>query len=684
LGVQPEIGRGFSADEDQPGRDGVTVLTHRLWQRRFNGDKTIIGRTVRLDGQNVTVIGVMPEDFQNPILWGKLDLLHPFAFGPEQRESRGDNWRQAFGRLKPGTSVAQANAEMKALAGRFAREHPKTEAGYGLRAIPLRDSMSEQDGPIMWLSLGLASFVLLIACANLANLLLARTAGRSHEFAIRVALGASRLRLLRQLLTESLLVSLIGGAFGLLLAVWAKNFIGRRLAMAGEIGLPLPLDGRVLGFTLLCCVAAAVVFGATPAWLAARKEVTGQLKESSRGSFGGGWLHRWRHGLIIGEVAIAFILLTGAGLFVRGLQRFAQSDPGWRVDGLMTAQLDLTSAKYKRLNQRRMFFQELGERLSAIPGVQSVAFSSRPPVLGSRMNRDIVFEDRAPAPAGQKFFAGFEPVSTSYFETVGIRLKEGRLFTAADSENQPAVAIINETMARRCWPNESPIGKRIADGDSSEPAWEKVVGVVTDVRSPGELDGSEPRPQTYRPLTQDPPTFAHVELRVSGATESVAAELRRAVAGIDPDQSTYKIVTAREFIRREMTGVSVLGGLLAAFAGLGLSLAAIGIYGVISYSVAQRTGEIGLRMALGAQRRDVLWLVLRQGLGHSLLGALLGLAGAFGIARILAAIIPFPLPTDALTSSGAAFILVTVAVLACFIPARRAAKVEPTEALRYE
>jgi len=684
LGIQPELGRGFTEEEDWAGHSDVVVLSHQFWEGRFQGDRKTVGRTLRLDGQNVTVVGVMPEKFYYPLLWAKVDLLRPFGFAPGQRQSRGDQWRFAFGRLKPGVSIAQADAEMKALAGRFAKEYPKTEAGYGLRALSLRDSTSEQEGSIMWLSLGLASFVLLIACANLANLLLARLAGRSRELAVRITLGAGRTRLLRQLLTESLLMSLLGGVFGLLLAVWAKDFIGHRLTVGGESGLAIPLDFRVLGFALLCCVIAAVLFGTAPAWFASRNDVNRHLKESSRGNTGGVRQQRWQHALIVGEVALALVLLTGAGSFIRGLQQFVQRDPGWRVDGLLTGGMDLTSAKYRTPEQRRVFFQELEERLSVIPGVQRVAFSSRPPVLGSRMLRDIAFDGRPPASQGQHFFAGFEPVSTGYFETVGIRLKEGRLFTKSDMANQPDVVIINEAMARRCWPNESPLGKRIGDADSAKPAWQEIVGVVTDVRFPGELNGDEPQPQTYRPLAQDPPTFASVELRVAGATETVIPVLRRAIAGIDPDQPIHDVSTARQMIRNGLHGVSLLGGLLAAFAALGLTLGAIGIYGVISYTVAQRTGEIGLRMALGAQRGDVLWLMLRQGLGHSLRGALLGLAGGFGVARLLGAIIPFPLATDVATLAGIAFLLIGVAVLACWLPARRAVKIDPMVALRYE
>jgi predicted permease len=679
LGIQPELGRGFTAEEDEPGRDDVIVLSHRFWEQRFHGDRNIIGSTVRLDGRNVTIVGVMPERFHN-LLWHRVDLVHPFAFGSEQRQKRGDNWRFAFGRLKPGATIAQADAELKTMAGRFARDYPRSEQGYGLRALSLRESLSENDGPIMWFSLGLAGFVLLLACANLANLLLARLAARSRELAVRAALGAGRARLLRQLLAESFLLALIGGAIGVAWAAWAKDFIGSRLTVVGETGLPVPLDLRVLGFALASCVLASLLAGTAPAWFAVRKDVNRQLTER-RGNLGG-TPPRWRHLLIVGEVALALVLLTGAGLFMHSITQLAQRDPGWRVDGLMSTELFLTSSKYKSPEACRLFFDELGSRLSALPGVQSVAFSSRPPMLTSRFHRSIAFEGRPPASPGQHFFAGFEPVSLGYFATIGIQLKEGRFFTGADSSGQPSVAIINETMARSCWPNESPLGKRIGDADSENPGWAEIVGVVSDVRLTER--GGQAQPQVYRPLAQEPPIYAAAEWRYTGAPEAIAAAVRRTVAAIDPDQSTYKIQTAREFIRGELRALSLLGGVLAAFAGLGLGLAAIGIYGVVSYTVERRTSEIGVRMALGARRGNVLWLVLREGLALSLVGALLGSAGAWGVARLLAGILPFPVAANALGLGAVALFLVSVALLACFIPARRASRIDPMTALRYE
>ena len=684
LGVQPELGRAFAQDEDQPGREGVIVLSHELWQRRFNSDRQIIGRRLRLDGENVTIVGVMPERMENTMLWGRVDLLRPFAFAPDQRQSRGDNWRFAIGRLKPGITVAQANAELSSLAGRFAKEYPKTEEGYGLRGLKLSDSISEESGLLMWLSLGLAGFVLLIACANLANLLLARLSSRTRELAVRAALGAGRGRLQRQLLTESFLISLIGGVLGLLIAAGAKHVLSAQLQVGGEQGLAIPLDVRVLGFTALSCVIAAALFGSMPAWLATRKDLNRDLNDGSRGHGFGGRHVRWRHALVIGEVALALVLLAGAGAFVRGLQQSTWRDPGWRVDGLLTAQLDLTSAKYKSADQRRAFYQEFQARLEALPGVQSVAISSRPPVLGPRFRRNIAIEGELERPPGHQYFVGLEPVTPSYFETVGLQLKAGRIFTDNDNASHARVAIINETMARQCWPNESPLGKRIRDTESTELLWEEVVGVVSDKGFPAELAGNRPQAETYRPLAQETPSFAHAELRVAGPMQSVAAALRRTVTELDPDQSTYRVISARELIRRETSSATLLGGVLAGFAALGLALAAVGIYGVVSYTVAQRTGEIGLRLALGAGRRDMLWLVLRQGLVHSLSGALIGLVGAYGIVRLLNAALPFAAGTDFLTLGGVAFLLISVAALACFIPARRASRLAPMQALRCE
>ncbi len=678
LGVAAALGRTFTAEEDQSGRNNVVVLSHSFWMRRFAGDTNIIGRKLRLDGESVTVIGVMPASFEHPLLWGILDACRPAAFTPEQRQNRGNNWLNALARLNPGVPLVKAQAEMSAIAGRLAKAYPDNNAQDNVRLVPLRKSeLGDTDRHLTWLTMGLAGFVLLIACANLANLQLVRTASRARELAVRSALGAGRARLMRQLLTESLVVSLLGGALGLLLAFGGDAFIGRRMLIANEPGLNLAPDAAVLIFALLCSVLTGIVFGTVPAWIASRSDVNNALKESSRGTTSSRSQHRLRHTLIIGEVALALVLLTGAGLFVRGLQRFAHRDPGWRVDGLLTGWLSLPGTKYERPDQQLAFFQRLEERLAALPGVERAAISSSLPIWAFGSSHTIVVEGRPPPPPGQEPLVYSESVSRDYFETIGIQLRQGRVFASTDTTNRNDVVVINEAMARHFWLNENPLGKRIRSR-------QEIVGVVSDVRFPANLSAPDTRLQVYYPFAQEPRQFAAIELRTTGKAESVAGAVRRAVAEIDPDQPVNELDAARKIVDRNLANFGLVGTLLGAFAVLGLVLAAVGTYSVISSFVAQRTGEIGIRMALGARKRDVLSLVLGRGLRLILAGALLGFGGALATARLLAAAIPELPSRDPMAIAAITILLMAVALLACWLPARRAAKVAPMEALRCE
>ncbi len=683
LGVQPALGRVFTPEEHETGADRVVVLSNRYWMSRFGGDPLVLGRTLRMDGQDVKVIGVMPAGFDHPLLWSTIEVWRPLAFNAEGRRSRGSNYLRAFARLKPGVSLAQADQAMKTLAANITKETSQNQ-NESLRLEPLQRSMSDDIGrKVMWFTFGLAVFVLLIACANLANLQLARTAARSREFSVRAALGAGRIRLLRQSLIESLVISLIGGALSLLLALWGVGFISRRL-FSELPGAKVTLDFSVFGFALLCSVLTGLVFGVVPAWLASRADVNQALRENVRGSSAGRSHQRLRSALIVGEVAFAMILLTGAGLFLRGLQRFANLDPGWRVDGLVTAQISLQGANYSTDAQRSAFSHRLEERLAALPGVQQVALSNSQPIWGFNSSGSFVV-DGQPEPAPGQYPEVFrEPVSLHYFETLGIRLLSGRTFTSTDIAGRARVVIINETMARRFWPNENPIGKRIGGTDQNNRNWQEVVGVVNDVSFPANLGEPYTRFQSFQPLAQSPSRFVNIALRTSTVPEAFANDLRRAVAEIDPTLPAHRIRTARSLVEQGLGSVSLLGALLGAFATLGLALAAIGIYGVISYSVVQRTGEIGIRMALGAQTRDVLRLVLGKGARLILLGALLGFGGAYAVARFLATAIP-TLPTrDPAAMVAITTTLVAVALAACYLPARRATKVDPMVALRHE
>ena len=682
LGVAPARGRVFKPEEFEPGADSVIVLSDRFWTRRFGSDPNIVGRKIQLDGKTVEILGVMPPGFEHPILWGPIDIWQPLAFNPERKTNRGTNYLSAFGRLKPGVSIKQAEQSMVALADNIGKQNSSNEAE-SVRLEPLQRSMSDSIGrTVMWFTFGLSAFVLLIACANLANLQLVRTAARARELAVRAALGAGRWRLLRHSLTESLLVAIIGGIISLVIALAAVRFISARL-FTDLPGASVQLDYKVFGFALLCSLLTGVLFGTVPAWLASRADVNLALRENSRGSTAGRSQNRLRHTLIVGEVAFAMILLAAAGLFLRGLQRFINADPGWQIDGLVTAQMSLRGEKYADDKQRVVFLTELENRLRTLPGVQHVAIGGSQPVFGFNSSSSFLVEGRPEPPPDKYPEMFYEPVSSDYFGTLGARLQQGRTFNTADTADHANVVIINETTARNFWPNESPIGKRISSTGKKKDYYE-IVGIVNDLAFPGSLGEPYTRFEAFVPMAQAAPAYLTLALRTSSNAEAIANSLRGSIAGLDPDLPVYRIRTARSAVDQGLGSISLLGSLLGAFATIGLILAAIGIYGVVSYTVVQRTGELGIRMALGAQSRDVLWLVLSKGAVLVTIGALLGGVGAYGVSRLLISLIP-SLPTrDPLIVVLTGVALAVVALVACYIPARRATRVDPLIALRSE
>jgi predicted permease len=682
LGVAPVHGRVFRPEEFEPGTDNVIVLTDRFWNHRFGGDPNVVGRKIQLDGKTVEIVGVMPPGFEHPILWGPIDIWQPLTFTPERKTNRGTNFLSSFGRLKPGVTIQQAEQSMVALAGNLGKQNSSNE-GESVRLEPLQRSMSDTIGrTVMWFTFGLAGFVLLIACANLANLQLVRTAARSRELAVRAALGARRWRLLQQSLTESMLVALIGGSISLVIAILAVRFISVRL-FTDLPGASVQLDYKVFGFALLCSTVTGALFGTVPAWLASRADVNQALRENSRGSTAGRSQHRLRHTLIVGEVAFAMVLLAAAGLFLRGLQRFMNSDPGWRVDGMVMAQMSLRGEKYKEDKQRVVFLTELENRLKALPGVEHAAICGSNPVFGFNSSSSFLVEGRPEPPPDKYWEMFYEPVSSDYFETLGARLRQGRTFNQSDTSDHPNVVIVNEALARTFWPNESPIGRRISSTGKKKDFYE-IVGVVDDLAFPGSLGEPYTRFEAFQPLAQVAPAYLTIALRTSMNPEALGNILRNSLARLDSDLPVYRIRTARTTVDQGLGGISLLGSLLGAFAIVGLMLAAIGVYGVVSYTVVQRTGELGIRVALGAQRRDVMWLVLGKGAFLVVSGALLGVAGAYGVSRVLLALIP-SLPTrDPLILATTSLVLVAVALIACYIPARRATKVDPMIALRSE
>ena len=485
MGVAPAHGRVFKPEEFERGVDNVIVLSDRFWTRRFGSDPNVIGRKIQLNGITVEIVGVMPPGFDHPMLWGPIDIWEPLTFTAEQKANRRASFLSSFGRLKPGVSIQQAEQSMVALAANIHKQHSSNE-GESLRLEPLQLSMSDDIGrTIMWFTFGLAGFVLLIACANLANLQLVRTAARSRELAVRAALGAGRWRLLRHSFTESILVALIGGIISLVVAFGAIRFISVRM-FSDLPGASVQLDYKVFGFALLCSLLTGVLFGTLPAWLASRADVNLALRENSRGSSAGRSQHRTRHMLVVGEVAFAMVLLAAAGLFLRGVQRFLNADPGWQVDGLVTAHMGLPGEKYGSDQQRLVFLTELENRLRALPGVQHAAIAESQPVFGYNSSNSFQIEGRPEPPPDKYPEMFFESVSSDYFQTLGARLQQGRTFNTADTADHPKVLIINESTARNFWPNESPIGKRIISTFAQKDFYE-IVGVVNDLAFPGSL-----------------------------------------------------------------------------------------------------------------------------------------------------------------------------------------------------
>jgi predicted permease len=682
LGVPAALGRWLTPEEDRPGNHRVVVLSDQFWQRRFGGDPGILGRNVRLDGEDVKVIGVMPPGFDHPLLWGQVDLWRPLAFTPEQRRTRNNNYLRVFARLKRGVSGPQAEQAMVKLAADLSRETSFNQ-DESLRLEPLQVVASNDTARnVMWLTFGLAAFVLLIACANLANLQLVRTAARTREHAVRAALGAKPFRLLRQSLTESLVIAGLGGALSVVFALEGVRLISRYL-FRDLPGGQVTLDLNVFGFALFCSILTGLIFGTIPAWLASRPNVNRALKEQTRGAATNSH-HRARHALIVGEVAFAVILLSGAGLLLRGIQRFVERDPGWRVDGLLTAQLNLQGPTYATPAQRLSFYDRIGERFRALPGVERVAISaSQPPVWGFSASTGVFVEGRPQPAPGQYPEAFFEQVSLDYFKTLGVRLIAGRDFTSADGADRPQVVIINDAMARRFWPNRSPLGQRISR-QGNQPFWLEIVGVVDDIRFPGSLVEPDTYLQAFRPMAQAPVSSVSITVRSSSNPDSLMDLSRRAVAELDPAMPLSRVRSARSLVDRGLGQVSLLGGLLGAFAALGLMLVVIGIYGVTSYSVVQRTGEIGIRTALGAQAGDVIRLVLGKGAALVMIGSLIGVGGAYAVSRLMIATIP-TLPTwDPAAVLDVTLISIVVTLAACYLPARRAARLDPLAALRQE
>jgi putative ABC transport system permease protein len=683
LGVAVEAGRTFAPNEEQPGHEDVAVISHRLWQRRFNGDRNVVGRLVPIDGRPTAIVGVMPAGFQFPDesidIWKPI-LLDADALGADNRGSHGFT---VVGRLKPGVTLAQAASDLDALASSFVSRFPGNyRNGFSTTIRRLQDEVVGDTGRALFVLLGAVGLVLLIACANVANLLLARAASRRKEIAMRTALGASRSRVIRQLLTESVVTAFAGAAGGLLLSSWGVQ----SLLAAAPAGIPrlneVGVDGRVVAFTALVAVATGVVFGVMPAFTASRADVHDALKDGGRG--GGGAPRRAGQILVASEVALSIVLLIAAGLLIRSFARVQDVAPGFEPQSLLTLRLSLPQSRYATFQKGEAFFDALFDRLRSHGEVRGVAATNALPFGGVGGSRSFRIEGRAPLRPGESMEEQLRIVTDGYFGVMAIPIVAGREFTPRDSLASPRVAVVNAAFARKHFPDGAALGQRVSFEQDS-PLWYQIVGVAGNVKHRG-LDAAD-RPELYVPYRQ--PLFPSwtvrpmfVVVRAAGAPIAVAPAIRQELAQLDRDQPISDVRTMEERVGRSLTARRFSTALLALFAALALALAAVGIYGVVSCSVIERTHEIGIRVALGAQRRDVVAMVMRQGMLATAAGTLAGVAAGLAVARAIGSLLFGVGAADPATFAVTPLLLTAVALAACYLPARRATRVDPLSALR--
>ena len=687
FGVQPMLGRAYTAEEEVPGRNQVAILSYALWQSRFGGDPGVIGRTIQLNAEAVTVIGVMPASFTYPLFWGKMDLYRPITIPPQVKDDRNNHFFAVAGRLKAGVTRAQAKAQLDPVLARWAKDDPSRNAGRGVRLMALHEAtMDSTSRFIVWLLFGVGAVVLLIACFNIANLQLARAAANTRDLAIRSALGASRARLIVHQLVESLVLGLGGGVVGLLVGAWANDLIGRSIHL-GDPGttLALPMNGRVFAEAFAAALVSGLLAGLVPAWLASRGDMVTTLKQQTRGSTAGRASHRLRHSLVVAEVALALALLATAGVMIRGFRALLQRDQGWDTVHVLAANIHLPEQSvYQTEDSRRLAIEKLARRLTQIPHAEHTGICSTTPLFDYSKTWPIEVQGQTSDDPAKQPIAGYTMVGSDYFQALGIPLREGRYFPAELKADSPPLAIINETMARHFWPKESAIGKRFGDRSQNNTlVWREVIGVVRDVHFQLNLANPSTMFQVYKPLVNEP--WGYLWLLVRGpAPVTFKSEVLKAVADVDPNVAVQEIFTMPEAADYYAHNIVVINDTMGGFALLGLALAAIGLYGVISNLVAQRTAEFGIRLALGAKPRDVLGLVLRRGVGLTLLGLVIGAALAYALNLALQASMPRMAASDPVTITLVALVLLMVALLACWLPARRATKVDPVIALRAE
>jgi len=687
FGIPPQLGRYLAPEEMQAGHDQVAIIGHSLWQMRYGSDPAILGKTIELNERRYAIVGLMPASFR--FTWDReMDVFVPLVLSQQERSEPGRRTSrdlQTQARVKAGVSIPQAQAAMNALADNLAEEYPAANKGWGIKVEPLHAAYHRHMETPLLIMLGAVLFVLLIACANVANLLLARATGRKREVAIRVAMGATRRRLMAQLLTESLLLATLGGALGLLLAYAGDRLLTFAMSRY-QFSLPnarvIDIDWRVLLFSLAITIATGVIFGLAPSWAAAKTDLNESLKEGASSTTAESGRRRMRNALVVSEMALALVLLTGAGLLLRTFLRLVSVDLGIDPANVVTMGLRLPDYKYSSATQQALFYRELLERIPSTPGVKSVGAESG--------GANVFFQPQGQAPAapGQEPTAAYKIITPEFFQAMGTRLMAGREFSLRDDEGATPVAIISETVARRYWPQANPLGShltilaRVYSGQKSgadQPL--EIVGVVKDVRND---DLWNPEPDVYVPFQQHPAPSVFLVVRTSVPPMSVMPAVRNTVLALDKEQPVNDVRTMSEIVSETYGAIRFPMMLLWIFAGLALVLSAVGIFSVMSYSVSRRSQEMAIRMALGARRREVQLMVLREGLRVTALGVAIGLGSALALSRVMAGYVYGITSTDPVTLVGASLLLTLVALLASYLPARRATRVDPMTALRYE
>jgi putative ABC transport system permease protein len=671
-------GRTFLPEEEQPGRDQSVVLGYGLWQRAFGANPNLIGQTLTLNSRSFTVIGIMPAGFQFP---REAELWVPLAWDDKERQTRSIHDYWVIGRLKQNVSFAQAQAEMSTISSSLEQQYPEDDKGWGAVVIPLQEDLVGDIRPALLVLFSAVGFVLLIACANVANLTLARGANRRKEIAIRIALGAARARIIRQLLSESVLLAVVGGLFGLLLAGWGSELLVQlssgTLPGDGKIGL----DKWALGFTLLISLAAGIVAGIAPALQFTKADMSETLKQGTGRTGGSSAKQRTRKALVICEVALSLILLIGAGLMIRSFWKLQQVDPGFNISNALTMSVVLSPIKYSDTQQQVAFFDRVLEKVSALPGVVSVGATTTLPLVGSGSTQPFTIEGRPEPAVAEQPMAQMRYISPDYFRTMGIPLRQGRFFSDQDRENGTPAIIISEAMARRFWPGQDPIGRRLTPSFHLQQGPREIVGVVGDVKAGLDADVAA---MMYVPYKQLPRPYLTFVARTASDPQNFIQAMSKAIYAVDKEQALTNVGTMEQVLAASLSRRRFNMTLLIAFAVLALVLAAVGVYGVMNYSVTLRRRELGIRMALGAQNVDILRLVLGQGLMLILTGVGAGLIGAYGITHLMASLLYGVTATDWLTFVSVSGVLVAVGLLASYLPARRATKVDPMIALRCE